>query len=52
MQISDDLFLGTAIAAGAGMPESASGPSRMSQGVGPMGRMFLFDIVPLTLQAA
>lgn len=52
MQISDDIFLGTAIANGQGMPESASGPSRMPQGVGPMGRVFLWDFVPLTLQAA
>jgi hypothetical protein len=52
MQISDDIFLGPAFAGGPGMAESASGPSPMSLGVGPMGRIFVYDIVPVTLGAA
>lgn len=49
MQISDDLFLGPAYAPG---PTSDGNPSPMERGVGPMGRVFIWDIVPLTLQAA
>lgn len=49
MQISDDLFLGPAL----GPQPSGVGlmPSPMERGVGPMGRVYLFDLVPLTLQA-
>jgi hypothetical protein len=47
-QFSDDLFLGTAYSGGA----SSAGPSPMEMGVGPMGRVYIFDVVPLTLQAA
>lgn len=46
MQISDDLYLGPAVLGG---PASA-GPSPMTVGVGPLGRVYLFDVVPLTLQ--
>lgn len=49
MQISDDLFLGPASAPG---PTASDNPSPMELGVGPMGRVFVFDVVPLTLQAA
>jgi hypothetical protein len=49
MQISDDLFLGPAFAPG---PMVGDNPSPMERGVGPLGRVFIFDIVPLTLQAA
>jgi hypothetical protein len=49
MQISDDLFLGPAFAPG---PIASGNPSPMERGVGPMGRVFVFDVVPLTLQAA
>lgn len=52
MQFNDDLFLGAAVAGGPGMSESASGPSPMAVGVGPMGRIFTYDIVPVTLGAA
>lgn len=48
MQISDDLYLGPAFSGGANGP----GPSPMELGVGPMGRIYTFDVVPLTLQAA
>lgn len=46
-QYSDDLYLGPAVAGG---PASA-GPSPMP-GVGPLGRVYLFDVAPVTLQAA
>lgn len=49
MQISDDLFLGPAFAPG---PTAPGNPSPMERGVGPMGRVYIFDVVPLTLQAA
>ena len=50
-QLSDDIFLGPAYAPG---PQSYApgNPAPMERGVGPMGRVFVFDIVPLTLQAA
>jgi hypothetical protein len=49
MQISDDIFLGPAV--GPVAPNPAN-PSRMSVGVGPMGRWFALDIVPVAAQAA
>lgn len=49
MQVSDDLFLGNAFAPG---PTVSGNPAPMELGVGPMGRIFTYDIVPLTLQAA
>lgn len=50
MHVSDDLMLGPAVAAGSGV--NTAGPSLMEQGVGPMGRVYVFDSVPLILQAA
>lgn len=50
MHISDDIFLGPAIGPNPNFGTDGN-PAPMSQGVGPMGRMFLWDIVPLTLQA-
>lgn len=49
MQVSDDLRLGPVY-----MPNTDTdvGSSPMERGVGPMGRIFVFDVVPLTLQAA
>ena len=47
MQISDDLFLGAAYAPG---PTVSDNPAPMERGVGPMGRVFVFDVVPVTLQ--
>lgn len=49
MQASDDLYLGTALIPSVSDPAN---PSLMSQGVGPMGRVYVWDTVPLTLQAA
>jgi len=49
MHISDDLMLGPAWAGTAG---NTAGPSPMELGVGPMGRVYVFDSQPLTLQAA
>lgn len=46
-QFSDDLFLGTAPA---GSSAGDGNPSPMGIGVGPLGRVFIYDIVPLTLQ--
>lgn len=51
MQISDDLMLGPVFVGTNGSANSA-GPSSMELGVGPMGRVHIFDVVPLTLQAA
>lgn len=56
MQVSDDLFLGPAIAGGPGMagndPATGGGPTVQSQGVGPMGRIYVYDVVPTTLAVA
>lgn len=49
MQISDDLYLGPTFGGGASV---SAGPSPMELGVGPLGRVYVFDVVPLTLQAA
>ena len=46
----DDLLLGTAFAGGSG--GDTDGPSPMTMGVGPMGRVYVFDVAPLTLQTA
>lgn len=47
MQISDDIYLGPAVSG-----VLSGGPSPMDTGVGPVGRIYVFDSVPLTLQAA
>jgi VCBS repeat-containing protein len=52
MQISDDIFLGPAFAGGPGMADSSQGPSPQYVGVGPVGRIYVFDIVPSALNAA
>ena len=49
MQVSDDLFLG---AANVLLLPGADQPSPTTNGVGPMGRVYIWDVVPLTLQAA
>lgn len=49
MQISDDLFLGPVFAPG---PLVAGNSAPMERGVGPMGRIYLWDIVPATLGPA
>lgn len=48
MQISDDIQLGPVVPGAS----NTAGPSPMDVGVGPMGRVFVWDVVPLTLQAA
>ena len=50
MQVSDSLYLGPAIGPQPSMQGLA--PSPMSQGVGPVGRVLVYDLVPLTLQAS
>lgn len=47
-QFSDDLYLGPVIRGGA----VSDGPSPMDIGIGPLGRVYIFDVVPLTLQAS
>lgn len=47
---TDDIFLGVAYAGGT--PLSVGDSSPMAVGVGPLGRIYVFDVVPLTLQAA
>lgn len=49
MQISDDIKLGPVFLPGIPDPNS---PSPMELGVGPMGRIFVFDTVPATLGTA
>lgn len=50
-QFSDDLFLGTAQTyMGTNANNDLGDPSAMSLGVGPLGRIFVWDVVPLTLQ--
>lgn len=44
MQISDDLYLGSAFIGGS---NSSAGPSNMTVGVGPLGRSYCFDVVPV-----
>lgn len=47
-RFGDDIYLGNAFA-----PDTSGGnPSPMEAGVGPMGRVYIFDIAPLTLQTA
>jgi len=47
-QYSDDLWLG-----GATGPQSQgwAGPGQVSEGVGPLGRVYIYDIVPATISA-
>jgi len=48
-QFSDDLFLGSAVT---NMGMNLGDPSPMSEGVGPLGRIYVWDSVPLTKGAA
>lgn len=45
-QFGDDVYLGPVILPSA----DGTNPSLMTQGVGPLGRVFIWDVVPLTLQ--
>lgn len=47
-QFSDDIYLGPVYRGG---PLPAD-PSPMDRGVGPLGRVYVFDVVPLTLQTS
>jgi hypothetical protein len=54
-QFSDDLFLGAAqtyMGTNTNNAENADDPSPMSLGVGPLGRIYVWDTVPLTKGAA
>lgn len=46
MRIGDDLFMGNAY----GPNPADANPAPMEAGVGPMGRVYVFDVVPVTLQ--
>ncbi len=48
MQISDDLYLGAALIPSV---SDAANPSLMTQGVGPMGRVYIWDVNPVALVA-
>lgn len=48
MQVSDDIYLGTAPI----LNVNPANPTVQELGVGPMGRVFVWDTVPLTLQTA
>lgn len=47
MHVSDDIFVGPVFAGGT--PASVGDPSPMPLGVGPLGRVYIFDVVPVTL---
>ena len=50
-QFSDDLFLGSAATyMGTNANNPLGDPSEMSLGVGPLGRIYVWDLVPLTKQ--
>lgn len=49
-QFSDDIFLGPVIT-NMGMDSSLGDPSPMSNGVGPMARIYVFDVVPAAVTA-
>ena len=51
MQISDDLYLGPVFRGGPLDALGAGNPAPMELGIGPMGRVFVFDVVPVTLLA-
>lgn len=52
MRIGDNLFMGRAYAPDFEGAFGTRGPSPQTLGVGPMGRTYTYDIVPLTLQTA
>ena len=45
MQVSDDIMLGPVYSG----KVNADGPGVMELGVGPMGRVYIFDVVPVAL---
>ncbi len=47
-QFGDDLYLGPVVSG----TVNTTGSSQMDTGVGPLGRVYVFDAVPLTLQVA
>ena len=50
-QHSDDIYLGTATGPQTASWASGGNPGQIGQGVGPLGRVYIFDIVPATLSA-
>lgn len=49
MQISDDIYLGPAVSGGS---LNLNTPSPMERGVGPLGRVYVLDVVPAALATA
>ena len=47
-QYSDDLWLG---AANGPQSQGWGGPGQVYEGVGPLGRVYIYDIVPATISA-
>ena len=53
MHVSDNLHMGGMLVAAGILPlKTASANPTVQQGVGPLGRVFAYDIVPLTIQTA
>jgi len=50
-QQSDDLWMGTATGPQTSSWASSGNPGVIGQGVGPLGRTYVFDIVPAALSA-
>ena len=50
-QQNDDLYMGTATGPQTNSWASGGNPGVIGQGVGPLGRVYIFDIVPATLSA-
>jgi hypothetical protein len=50
-QQNDDLYMGTATGLQTNSWASGGNPGVIGQGVGPLGRVYIFDIVPATLSA-
>jgi hypothetical protein len=50
-QQSDDLYMGTATGPQTNSWASGGNPGVIGQGVGPLGRVYIFDIVPVALSA-
>ena len=50
-QQNDDLYMGAATGPQTANWESGGNPGQIGRGVGPLGRVYIFDIVPATLSA-
>lgn len=50
-QQSDDLYMGTATGPQTAAWSAGGNPGQIGQGVGPLGRVYIYDVVPLTASA-